>query len=273
MSATELPEEKEEHLLIPSFERVEFRNSKGLSLVGDLYRSKSSTGIIIVHGLGSDRHGSRGKFDKLAQDLNKNKHNVLAFDFSGNGESEGDTINVLTEVGDLADAIRFLKDKGVNQLGLVGSSFGGWVSSMVYPEFTEDIKSIVLWAPVTNKMQSSESHYSQDQQQEVEDTGKMTLVDETKKRKKMIVEGQVFKIWNNIDQQVLLSPIKIPVLIIHGDQDERIPYQDSEMAMQYLPIGSDLAIVKGADHSCSDPEYLGQFIKRTKNWFIDHLPC
>ena len=42
--------------------------------------------------------------------------------------------------------------------------------------------------------------------------------------------------------------IKCPTLIIHGDRDDVIPIDHSKEALKYLPPGSQLKIIQGANH-------------------------
>ena len=51
---------------------------------------KSSVTIVMVHGLGTDKHETAGLFDDIATAL-IDKYRVLRFDFSGFGKSEGKT--------------------------------------------------------------------------------------------------------------------------------------------------------------------------------------
>jgi hypothetical protein len=52
-------------------EKVSFKNSRGLNLVGNLYQSNSKSIIIMCHGFMSDKY-SKGRFEKLGIALNNN---------------------------------------------------------------------------------------------------------------------------------------------------------------------------------------------------------
>lgn len=92
-------------------ERVTFKNSRKLTLVGHLYPSTSESIIIMCHGFMSSKY-SKGRFEKLATAFNKSGHSALLFDFSGCGESDDDILTVEKEVDDLKSAIQFVKSKG-----------------------------------------------------------------------------------------------------------------------------------------------------------------
>lgn len=89
-------------------ESTSFLNSRGLELTGDLYKSDSTTGVVMSHGFTGDRT-EWGYFDRIAEDLNEAGYNVFRFDFSGSGESGDNAITVEKEVDDLDSAIRYLE--------------------------------------------------------------------------------------------------------------------------------------------------------------------
>lgn len=77
-------------------ERVIFKNSKKLTLVGNLYPTDNDSIIIMCHGFTSNKY-SKGRFERLTKVLNKSGFSALAFDFSGCGESDDDSLNVILQ--------------------------------------------------------------------------------------------------------------------------------------------------------------------------------
>jgi predicted alpha/beta-fold hydrolase len=71
-------------------ERVTFKNSRSLTLVGNFHSAPSKSAIVLAHGFTSDK-SSDGRFERLGELLNSIGYSVLAFDFGGCGESD-DTI-------------------------------------------------------------------------------------------------------------------------------------------------------------------------------------
>ncbi len=92
-------------------EKLKFINSKGLTLVGNLYRTDSDSVVIMAHGFTNNK-SSQGRFDLIASALNKININAFTFDFSGCGESDSEVITVENEVDDLKSAIDFMKSYG-----------------------------------------------------------------------------------------------------------------------------------------------------------------
>lgn len=249
-------------------EKVNFKNSRSLNLVGNLYPTDNKSIIIMAHGFTGDK-SEWGRFDKTAEALNKVGYNVLAFDFSGSGESDDDSLTVDKQVDDLNCAIRFVSDRGFRKIGLLGLSLGGLISLKVYsPE--KNIKTMVLWAPVTSKKDNySKKKFTPAELNELKEKGYITKIMEAGVRKKIIIDKQIIKDRESINQKQLLSQIKCPILIIHGDKDESVPLEDSKNAIRYLPSKSKLEIIEGATHDFT--EQLDTIIELTTNWFKQYL--
>jgi len=214
--------------------KVTFQNSKGMNLVGIFHFPKKETKSIIImaHGFTGDKD-EWGRFVKAAEEFCKNGFAVFRFDFSASGESDGDSITVSQWVDDLKSAINFVKQKSYSNIGLLGLSLGGLCSILAYDE---NIKTMVLWAPVTKAKTLSK------------------LKEE---------------IQTELNEQEILSKIKCPVLIIHGDKDDVVPVEHSRKAMKYLPEKSKLDIIENADHGFY--EQLDKIIFISLDWFKRYL--
>lgn len=246
-------------------ERVTFKNSRDLDLVGELYSAKGDNAIVLVHGLTGDRHEG-GRFDKAAQVLNSSGFIVFRFDFSGSGESDDDTLTIEKQVDDLKCAIAYVRERGLGDVALLGLSLGACVCAQVYDD---EIRAMVFWAPVTHAASSPEDYYGPEKVQELQEEGVITRIRDNAARGKVVIDKRLFEEWKAIDQEALLSRIKIPVLIVHGDQDARVPLEDSRKALKYLPSGSRLEVVEGADHIFNDQ--LDTFIDLANSWFEEHF--
>ncbi len=247
-------------------ERVVFKNSRNQSLVGHLYTSDSKSIIIMSHGFAGDK-SEWGRFDKVAESLNQSGYNVLTFDFSGCGESDDDTLTVDKQVDDLKSAIKFVKSRSYQKIGLFGHSLGGLISLKCY---SPDIVTMVLWAPVTNKVKYTwDKRFSKEQLQELEEKGCLTKIRDKGIRRKILIDKQMLKDREMVNQKDLLKNINCPILIIHGKQDASVPYADSEEAIKLLSKDSKLELVEKADHGFYD--YIDIIIKLSNDWFLNHL--
>lgn len=242
-------------------EKISFKNSRGLNLAGIFYPADSKSVVIMSHGFTGDK-SEWGRFDKTAESLNKEGYNALRFDFSGSGESDDEFLSAEKQVDDLNSAIKFVEEKGLNNIGLLGLSLGGLVSAKVYDK---RVKTMVFWAPVTNSRKNYEKRFTKEQINELHERGFITYNMKKGARKTIMIDKQIITDRESVDQEKLLSRINCPVLIIHGDKDTTVPLKDSISAMNYLNKESKLEIIKGADHGFY--EYLDTFIELTVSWF------
>jgi len=155
----------------------------------------------------------------LAQKLVEHGLSVLRFDFTGHGQSEGniDKITPLAGLDDLKCAIKSLTKE---KIALYGSSFGGYIA-LLYAS-NHPVLALALKAPVSDWR---EVQISRDR-------------------------GKIFRLATqkiNIYQKA--KNIKAPTLIVHGDEDNVVPFNQSQKLIRSL--GSKmktLEIARGADH-------------------------
>lgn len=93
---------------------------------------------------------SKGRFERLAAAFNKLGYNALAFDFSGCGESDNDSLTVEKEIDDLKSDISFTKSKGYKKIDLYGHSLGTLICLKCY---TSETITMVLSGVLTDFMQ------------------------------------------------------------------------------------------------------------------------
>ena len=242
--------------------KINIKNSRKLNLVGDLYTTDSDKLIIMSHGFTGDRH-EWGKFDQIAEAFHKMDYNVLNFDFSGSGESDDDSLTVAKEVDDMKSVIKYARDNNYENITLFGLSLGGLISFSCYDE---DIKAIVGMAPVTNKVTTNYRHekFTPEQIKEFNETGQLVYKRDKGFRKEITIDRQMLLDREEVNPKLLLRNIKCPVLIIHGDEDDRVPLKDSENAIKVLANKAELYVIKGEGHGFLDN--IDTVINKTINW-------
>lgn len=249
-------------------ERVTFKNSRDLTLVGNLYPSTSKSIIIMCHGFMSNKH-SKGRFKRLAISFNKCGYSALLFDFSGCGESDDDFLTVEKEVDDLKSAIQFVKSKGYEKIALYGHSLGTLICLKSY---TPEITTMVLSGALTDSMKYDwDEFFAKEQMKELEEKGYLTEHTPKEVRKKIVIDKRILKDFELINQKEVLKDVNCPVLIIHGnnDEEEKLLCERSKVAMSLLSSDSKLEVIEGANHSFL--EYFDIVIKVTTDWFVKHF--
>ena len=103
--------------------------------------NKSQTTIIFLHGLMSNIQSKKAKY--LKNFSNKNKVNLLLFEYSGHGRSSGQFIDfsIKNWVEDSRLIIKTLIKK--NKIILIGSSMGAWIGILLIKYFYKRIKGVI----------------------------------------------------------------------------------------------------------------------------------
>jgi esterase/lipase len=238
--------------------KIIFPNSKKLNLVGVLHSPKkeSNSAIIISHGFTANK--DRTRLIKLADNLSKIGFIVLRFDFSGCGESNFSEITIKNQIDDLKSAINYIKKKGIKNISLIGESLGSLISVLSY---NKNIKTLVLLAPVTKSIVPSIIKNNEVKKE----LNKNGFIIYKKDNKDFKIPKEYFQERQRVNQKDILSKIKCPVLIIHGDQDNTIPLKHSESALKHLSKDSKLELIQNGDHQLNNKTDV--VIPLIINWF------
>jgi len=96
---------------------------------------KSSVTIVMVHGLGTDKHETTGMFDDISVGLT-DIYRVVRFDFSGFGKSEGKTedFDYYKHADDLKVVLEFVKKSYGGTIYIIAQSMGTFVTSLLNPK-------------------------------------------------------------------------------------------------------------------------------------------
>jgi len=110
---------------------------------------KSPITIVMVHGLGTDKHETAGLFDDIAIAL-INKYRVLRFDFSGFGKSEGkmEDFDYIKHANDLKSVLSFVKKTYDQTVYIIAQSMGCFVTSLLNPQGVT--KTVFMGIPNSN---------------------------------------------------------------------------------------------------------------------------
>jgi len=251
-------------------EKMNFTNSRGLNIVGDFYHANSDKGIILLHGFTGDRK-EFGKLTALGKGLQKAGFNVLSIDFSGSGESDDEPLNTDNQAQDFRDALDYFEEKGMKEIGAFGLSLGPIALLKNKNLFGNRIKAVVFWAPITHKKDNySEWRFEDEELKTLDKKGELKMyVEREEGRTEFEVSKQLINERETLDQKELLSGVRLPILIIHGDKDTLVPLEWSKSAMQYLPKGSRLDIIEGEVHTFIHKRT--EVVKKSVEWFKEKM--
>lgn len=244
--------------------KLYFNNSRGDKLCGiltDPSGDKSKPVIILCHGFASSKDSNT--CTSIAKKLREKNISTFRFDFYAHGESEGKfaDLTVTEAIDDTMRAIEFMKTLGFEKIGLFGSSFGGLSSYMVASK-SKDLFLLIQKAPVSNYKEFPAYNDPE-------------LIAKWKKTGYRTVEGKKLKyafyedsIKNNAYE--VADGIKIPTLIIHGNQDHDVSVEQSINITKFIENCA-LEIVVGADHRFTNKKDFEQMLNSILAFVTAHL--
>ena len=225
--------------------------------------NKSQTTIIFLHGLMSNIQSKKAKY--LKNFSNKNKVNLLLFEYSGHGRSSGQFIDfsIKNWVEDSRLIIKRLIKK--NKIILIGSSMGAWIGILLIKYFYKRIKGLIGIAAAPDF--TRELIWK-----------KLNTVEKNEIRK-----NKIYKLkssYNNfypITKKFIFDANKLfvlnkkikcnfPVELLHGLKDSSVPWFYSIRLIKTLISKKlNLTIINDGDHSLSRAKDLKKLDLAIKN--------
>ena len=214
--------------------------------------------IVFLHGFMSNLDGEKPKaFLRYAI---KNKLGFLALEYSGHGKSSGNFTKGNISKWSKETSLLIKKVVKKNNLILIGSSMGSWISLNQFkifkkqiigflgigsaPEFLENL----MWKKFTKKMKKEISTKKIINLKHGNYEYPITL--------QLIKDGRKNKILNkNINY-------KLKVTMVHGEKDESVPSSYSKKVLKiFKKAKKRMVIVKKGDHTLSSKKWLKILIK------------
>ncbi len=234
-----------------------------------LYTSQGSgSPLVLIHGFPVDHTIWTPQTEALSKD-----HQVVTFDLRGHGKSEATPGVYSMEL--LAQDMKALLDHlGLDRIVLGGLSMGGYVAFAFLKEYQDAVQGLIL-ADTRAEADTVETRSRREEQAlEALQNGAGSLADkliltmftpETQERNKALT-GRVYEIMRSMspigvagalggmaqrpDSTAFLSLIRVPTLILVGDQDSTTPLADSQRMADRI-VGSQLVIIPRAAHLTS----------------------
>lgn len=243
------------------------KDGKRLSTVVSLPDSAENPSVVIMLHGGPDgrKIGPGNIYETLTEDLVSRGIGTIRFDFLGEGDSEGNYVD-MTFAGQRAEyqkVLFYARSQGFKSIGLLAESYGG---ATAVAEYTYDIRCLGLLWPTIDLLDTSFNVYLEPERLvELEEKGEISDGD--------IRIGKEFIRELQQEGNVLHHVCKItaPTILIHGDADEEVPYQQSQAIYARLSEPKKITIVEGAGHAISDPAILPSIQAALSDWFVQHL--
>ncbi|HEX3046994.1 MAG TPA: alpha/beta fold hydrolase [Bacillota bacterium] len=247
---------------------VEGKKLRGMYHCPEAAPGKIYPTVILYHGLFGSKLEPHRIFLKLSRQLEAKGIATLRFDFSGSGESDGDSeemtfFSELKEAGAILDYAASLPATDTNRIGVLGYSLGGAVAAVLAGNRNRDIKALVLWSPGTD---SSIREYLRPilESSVIDSKGSFDLFGD------WLNAGFYEEIgrWDIIRE---VQKFENQVLIVHGSYDQTIPVETAFKYYQALPGRSRLKIIDGADHTFNRYDWGTGILKQTTEFLTEIL--
>jgi len=232
-------------------EKVYFE-SEGQRISGILHlpERENPPCVITSHGLLSNKNSE--KYIALGDHISSGGMAMLRFDFRGIGESEGreEDNTISKKIADLSAAVDFIISYPIlgNQIGLLGSSLGGFLSLMK-ASMDKKIGAVVIWATPLHMddlgSKKQEEDYPLPPEAFFEDLPKHRLLP--------------------------LLPKVSNCLVIHGEKDELVSMEQALGIFNSLSPPKEIHVIGGADHRLTDPAHRQRAIELSVDWFKKYL--
>ena len=225
--------------------------------------NKSQTTIIFLHGLMSDIKSKKAKH--LKNFVNKNKINLLLFEYSGHGKSSGQFIDfsIKNWVEDSRLIIKKIIKK--NKIILIGSSMGAWIGTILIKYFHKKIKGFIGIASAPDFTEELIWKNLNIFEKNKIKNGKIYKLKSSHNNFYPITKKFIFDGKKNL---VLNKKIKcnFPVELLHGADDSSVSWLYSIKLIKTLITKKlNLTIINDGDHSLSRPQDLKKLDLAIKN--------
>ncbi|HEX3011386.1 MAG TPA: alpha/beta fold hydrolase [Syntrophomonadaceae bacterium] len=221
--------------------------------------------LIVCHGFRGAKENS-GKLIPFARRLNKLGIGVVAFDFRGSGESDGDfaSMTLSRQVSDLHLMISCVKESFRLPILLLGRSFGGTTVAAAAP-YDKNVIGCIFWSAPLD-LSGTFRHMLGDGYYRLCNGETIKITDQNGE---FCLAPDIVKDFEN---HPLLSRLEelgdIPILAIQGGRDEVVDPQNARTLVQRAKNGK-LAIMDEADHRFT--EYTKERENITIQWIKDKI--
>ncbi|TAJ97038.1 MAG: alpha/beta fold hydrolase [Candidatus Manganitrophaceae bacterium] len=230
----------------------------------------TSRAVLLCHGFMSSKESSTNR--TLTPRLLSKRIAACRFDLFGHGDSDGPFSRLtLTQCLEQTEAmLGWLRENGYTEIGLVGSSFGGLIAIHTAAKHPELI-AVALKCPVSDYPPIWRTHLGETGMNHWKESGLLAIATPNGKAR---LEYTFYEDLLKYDTYRAAAQIKSPTLIVHGEADEYVPFDQSLRLFDTLRLPNDqreMEPIPGANHEFSKPEDFEKMATRIERWIVDHL--
>ena len=250
---------------------VSFTSSSGVATTGILAQPATHTNraVILCHGFLSDKNSRTNR--RLTELLIPEFIATLRFDWYGMGESPEPFARLSIQKCEeqLDTAFGFLAERNMNQVGLIGSSFGGFIAILSASRYPQ-LQALGLKCPVADFPEVLRNEFGAEGMERWKRTDHIPNI--LGGDQPLPLPYAFFKECLAYNGYISASHIQVPTLIVHGDQDEIIPSHQIDRLLASLNVPKHLRLIPGANHQFGRPEDFRLMTTNLTTWMIERLP-
>ena len=225
--------------------QVRFDNHVGEKLAGTMEEPAHPTGwgVVLGHCFTCSRH-TRILSD-ISAAMADTGHIVLRFDFSGNGQSEGDfsQSTYSKQITELGCATDYIRTAGASHVILAGHSMGGTVALMA-AALLKGIHGVIALSVGSTLLHPG--RVLSEKEQTV--LFKQGTVPFSSRGRDLTLTTDFFEDAEGYDLPGSVSKIRCPVLLIYGGRDAMIEPDAGRILKDARPTNTEVFTVDEADH-------------------------
>ena len=251
-----------------NMERVEFKNFRGLNIVGILDKPETAAPypiVLALHGFGGNKESGE-EWPEIFLPLGIA---VLRIDFSGSGESDGKyeektVTDFLDDTKSALDFICELEEVNKNMIAVVGHSMGGCVTILSAAR-DERVKTAVASVPAIKVGEVIAGLYSKEELIKLEQQG---YVETTKFGDPRKLNKTFFDDAKNYDLAKEGQGIPYKFLVLGAAKDTVVPLEQIKEFCDKTP-NAVLATFPNSDHNLE--EDWPEIENRIRDWFSNWI--
>lgn len=253
-------------------ENVTYESFDGLYVNAYCYRPAAATdgdpspALVQLHGGGHFQYGTG--WHPMEQFLAANGYVVFAVDFRGSG-GYGRSFQELSmgdwhggQVEDAREAARFVRSLPytTDDVGVYGGSWGGFLTLLSITRFPDAFDAAVEWYGVVNQFTDYEA---------VDRVGRLLT-----ERDMGGTPDEKPELYRAASASTDLDRIRTPLAVLHGAEDERVPFNQARELVAELddgPVPFEATVYEDEGHGFRNPANRRDAVETTLGWFDEHL--
>lgn len=225
--------------------------------------------VILCHGFLSDKDSRTNR--RLTELLVPENIATFRFDWYGMGDLQEQFPHLTLHqcLDQMAAIVSYLSGRGFTSLGLVGSSFGGFMAILAAARFP-NLKAVGLKCPVVDFAECLRLEFGEQAMAVWKHTHRIPNI--LQGQDLLPLHYDFFEECLTVDGYDCASRMTMPTRVVHGGKDLLIPAHQIARLMDTLPGPKDLRLLPEADHQFGRPEDFRVMTTLLAQWMIDQIP-